>query len=784
MHVVKRDGSAQKANWHAVTQRIARLCAGRVKIAGGETIVGAALHEDIQAVISQAVIARACNGITTRELDIIGAHKAASKLIDNPEYGVLAARLTVSNLHKETSDSFSETFAAMHAAGLMHDDAAAIVAANAAALDAMIVHTRDYDYDYFGLCTLQKSYLKKIKGKIVERPQYMCMREALQDHGADLKAVAETYEALSRRIISNATPKKHNSCTPKPQLASCNLISLIKDSIAGIYDTMCRIAQMSKWGAGIGLSIHDLRAAGTYIPSTDGFSNGIVPMLQVVESTSKYVAQGGGKRKGAVAIYLEPWHAEIEAFLDLRRETGSLELRAPRLFCALWVPDLFFRRAAAGENWTLFCPYKAPGLANVYGDEFDALYERYELEGRGNKTIKARDLMRHIVEVQIETGGPYLHAKDACNRKSNQKNLGTIRSSNLCCEVIQYTAPDEIAVCNLGSINLKEHVAFSANGKPYMDFAALRKSTMLLVRNINKSIDKGFVPVTEGKTSNERHRPMGIGVAGFADALCLLRLPYESLEAQQVNKLIFEHMYQAAVIQSARLAEKEGPYSSYEGSPMHAGKFQFDLWDVKPQLDNWDQVRDLVARHGVRNSLLIAPMPTASTSQIMGVAECFEPFFSNHFSRKTMSGPFEVINTYLVQDLQKLGLYTREMGQAIMAERGSIQNIPGIPDDLKRLYKTVWEIPTAAQLQMAADRGAFVDQACSQNVYYATISTKQMVRDIMRGWRLGLKCISYYTSVRPGGQPVAVTVQTALPPVALRATSEISSDGCGEFCST
>ena len=693
MYVIKRDGTPMAISFDKVTRRIKALAAD--------------LDETVVLKTIQVVINGVRTGIHTRDLDVLGAQEAIANVLTHPDYGTLASRLLVSCMHKETPASFSECVRILDQHNMLAPAMWQVVSAHQSELDAAIMHDNDYLFDYFGITTLQEKYLKRVKNKLVERPQYMYMRIAIQLYHDQIDQVLECYNMLSLRRISHATPTLYNAGTKFAQMSSCFLHATTQDSLESIYETISKCATISKYGGGIGFDIHNIRGKGSYIAGTDGTSNGIAPMLKVFESTALYVDQGGNKRKGSFAAYLEPWHVQIETFIELRRKTGLEAERARNLFYALWVPDLFMKRVHRNEPWTLFCPSKAPGLADVWGDEFERLYERYEREGRGSKTLPAQDLMKLICTVQIEEGMPYFLFKDHCNRKSNQTALGTIRCSNLCCEIIEFTSPTQTAVCNLAAINLKE---FVRDGQ--MQYAMLEDAAGLLVRNLNQVIDTGYYPVPECVNSNNSHRPIGIGVAGLADAFILMRLPYE--DAIEENKLIFEHIYYGACKASIELAKTHGYYASFFGSPLSRGQFQFDLWGVTPKLD-WSPLRADVMRFGMRNSLLIALMPTASTAQIAGVFESFEPIESNVFVRNTMVRSFTVVNKYLVQDLIKLGLYTPAVRDAMIDHEGSIQHIANLPDPIKRLYKTRYEIPNSVQLQMAADRSAFVCQSCSQN---------------------------------------------------------------------
>lgn len=758
MYVVKRDGNRQEVHFDKITTRIRKLAYGLD-----------AAHCD-PALVAQKVIQGIYHGVTTEQLDQLAAETAAYMSTEHPDYSVLAARVCVSNLHKSTLKSFSQTMARLHTAQLLSDEVLGIIQENAARLDAAVVYDRDFGYDYFGYKTLERSYLLKINGKVAERPQHMLMRVAVGIHKEDIDAAIETYDLMSLRVFTHATPTLFNAGTPRPQMSSCFLLTVKSDSISGIYETLGQCATISKHAGGIGLAFHDIRAKGSYVAGTNGTSNGIVPCLRVFDATARYVDQGGGKRKGSIAVYIEPWHADIEEFLELRKGTGKEEVRARDLFYALWVPDLFMKRVEANGDWTLFCPNEAPGLSQVWGDEFDKLYESYEIQKKGRKTMRAQELWFQILNAQIETGTPYILYKDACNAKSNQRNLGTIRCSNLCTEVVQYSSPDEVAVCNLASINLRHFV-----GSSTFDFAELMRVTKVITRNLNKVIDGNYYPVPEARTSNMRHRPIGIGVQGLADAFLEMRFAFDSPEARALNRDIFECIYFAAVTASMELAIEHGPYDTFVGSPISKGVFQFDMWRQAPnpklELD-WEGLRARVITHGVRNSLLVAPMPTASTSQILGNNECIEPFTSNIYSRRVLAGDFVVVNQHLVRDLTKLGMWTPAVRNQLIADRGSVQGLHGFPDHLKALYRTVWEIKQRSLIDMAADRGAFVCQSQSLNLFMADPTISKLTSTHFHSWRVGLKTGMYYLRTLPKAQAIQFTVDRDLlvapppPPVA------------------
>jgi ribonucleoside-diphosphate reductase alpha subunit len=700
--------------------------------------------------LSQKVVSGVYNGVTTSELDELAAEIAASMSTKHPDYSKLAARISVSNLHKNTNKVFSEVIESMfkykhpktdQPAPLIAEDVYEIVMKNKAVLDSAIIYDRDYDYDYFGFKTLERAYLMKLDGKVAERPQHLIMRVSVGIHKNDIDSVLETYQWMSSRYFTHATPTLFNAGTPRPQLSSCFLLTMKDDSIEGIYDTLKNCAMISKFAGGIGLSIHNIRATSSYIAGTNGTSNGIIPMLRVFNDTARYVDQGGGKRKGSFAMYLEPWHADVREFLELRKNHGNENARARDLFYAMWVPDLFMKRVQANGQWTLMCPNECPGLADCHGAEFEALYEKYEKDGRGRKTIKAQELWFQILESQVETGTPYMLYKDSCNIKSNQQNLGTIKSSNLCTEILEYTSKDEVAVCNLASINLTLFATHNEKTGPTFDFEKLYKVTKLVTKNLNKVIDVNYYPIIEAKNSNMRHRPIGLGVQGLADAFIMMRYTFDGPEARQLNKDIFETIYFAACESSMEIAEKEGPYSSYEGSPASQGRLQFDLWGVTPSNRwDWKDLKAKIAQHGLRNSLLVAPMPTASTAQILGNNESIEPFTSNIYSRRVLAGEFTIVNKYLLEDLTKLGLWNDDLRNEIIAQRGSIQNCDSIPQELKNLYKTVWEIPQRSLIDMSAERGAFICQSQSLNIHIADPSVSKLTSMHFYAWN---KCVAW-----------------------------------------
>ncbi|SHN09987.1 ribonucleoside-diphosphate reductase subunit alpha [Mucilaginibacter sp. OK098] len=751
MFVIKRDGKKESVKFDKITARIEKLC------------YGFQLVDPID--VAKKVIEGLFDGVTTSELDNLAAETAASLTTKHPDYALLASRIAVSNLHKNTIKSFSETMRLLHTyidpktgkdASLLADDVWEVIEKNAELLDSSIIYDRDFGFDYFGFKTLEKSYLLKLDGKIAERPQHLFMRVSVGIHKEDVESAIKTYHLMSERWFTHATPTLFNAGTPKPQMSSCFLLTMQDDSIDGIYDTLKQTAKISQSAGGIGLSIHNVRATGSYISGTNGTSNGIIPMLRVFNDTARYVDQGGGKRKGAFAIYLEPWHADVFEFLDLRKNHGKEEMRARDLFYALWVSDLFMQRVEANEDWSLFCPHEAPGLADCWGKDFEKLYKKYEKEGRARKVVKAQELWFAILDAQVETGTPYLLYKDAANGKSNQQNLGTIKSSNLCTEIIEYTSKDEVAVCNLASLALPRFVK-----EGVFDHDKLYEVTYQATLNLNKIIDGNYYPIKEAEYSNLRHRPIGLGVQGLADAFIMLRLPFESEAAKKLNKEIFETIYFASMTASKDLAIKDGPYETFKGSPLSKGQFQFDLWKVKPESGRWDweNLRLDVMNHGVRNSLLVAPMPTASTSQILGNNECFEPYTSNIYTRRVLSGEFVIVNKHLLRDLVNLGLWTGGMKDKIITANGSIQDIAEIPTEIKELYKTVWEIKMRTIIDMAADRGAYICQSQSLNLFINSPNASKLTSMHFYAWKKGLKTGMYYLRTQAASQAVKFTVE-------------------------
>ena len=753
MLVIKRDGRKESVKFDKITARIEKLSYG----------LNTEFVKTIE--IAKKVIDGLYDGVSTQELDELASETAATLTTKHPDFATLAARIAVSNLHKTTSKSFSSTMKRLYTyvnpktgenASLLSKEVYGVINKNAALLDSSIIYDRDFSYDYFGFKTLEKSYLLRLDGKVVERPQHMLMRVAIGIHMDDMDSVLETYNLLSEKWFTHATPTLFNAGTPKPQLSSCFLLTMKEDSIDGIYDTLKQCAKISQSAGGIGLSIHNVRATGSYIKGTNGVSNGIIPMLRNFDMTARYVDQGGGKRKGSFAIYLEPWHSDIFEFLQLKKNHGKEELRARDLFYAMWIPDLFMKRVESNSDWSLFSPDEAKDLHETYGEEFEKLYEKFEKEGKARKTVKAQDLWFEILEAQIETGNPYILYKDACNIKSNQKNLGTIKSSNLCTEIVEYTSPDEVAVCNLASIALNK---FVKDDMTY-DHKKLYDITKVITRNLNKVIDVNYYPVEEARNSNMRHRPIGIGVQGLADTFILMRHAFDSPEAKKLNEEIFETIYFGAMEASMEIAKEEGTYKTYEGSPVSKGIFQFDMWGIAPSSKRWDwtKLKREVKKHGVRNSLLLAPMPTASTSQILGNNECFEPYTSNIYTRRVLSGEFIVVNKHLLKDLIKLNLWNESMKDRLMEANGSIQGIKEIPDDIKLLYRTVWEVSQKSIIDMAADRGAYICQSQSMNIHMQDANFGKLTSMHFHAWKKGLKTGLYYLRTKAAADAIKFTI--------------------------
>ena len=776
MRILKRDGSHEPVSFDKVLKRIQKA--------------GKDLNVQVDT-LAQNIISQICDGISSSKLDELAAQLAASLSTLHPDYATLASRLTISNHHKNTPFTFAQVVQTLRNQTSKHtgkpvyyvsEELEQVATLFADAIEAIIVYERDYDFDYFGFKTLEKSYLlRDTKGRILERPQHMWMRVALgiwttgsTTTSQQLKQAFETYNLMSRKVYTHATPTLFNAGTPRPQLSSCFLLAMKDDSIDGIYETLKDCANISKFAGGIGLHIHNVRASGSLIGGTNGTSNGIVPMLRNFNATARYVDQGGGKRNGSFAIYLEPWHADIEEFLKLKLNTGETEERARDLFYALWISDLFMKRVEDDAQWSLFCPHEAPGLADVYGDEFDALYMKYEKEGRARKTVSAQKLWFKILDSQIETGTPYLLYKDPANKKSNQKNLGTIKSSNLCTEIIEYSSPDETAVCNLASIALP---AFVSPDNKTFDFDKLREVTASAVKALNKVIDINFYPIPEAKRSNMRHRPIGLGVQGLADVFARLRLPWETPEATRLNQLIFEHIYFAAVEASSALAMLEGSYETFDGSPASKGILQPDMWSVVPITEtektlDWASLR-VNASHGLRNSLLVAPMPTASTSQILGYTECFEPMTSNIYARRVLAGEYVVVNKYLVSNLMELGIWSESLKQQIIARNGSVQGIKEIPEDVQAVYKTSWEIKQRSLIDMAAQRGAFICQSQSLNLSIENPTYAKLTSMHFHAWKQGLKTGCYYLRTKA---PVMAQKFTVDPRMVQGAVTQVEED--------
>lgn len=753
MFVVKRDGHKEPIMFDKITSRVRKLCYSLN-----------ALVDPVK--VSMRVIEGLYDGVTTSELDNLAAEIAATMTTTHPDYAKLAARISVSNLHKNTKKSFSETMKDLYVyinprtekkAPLLSDEVYKIIKKNSELLDSTIIYNRDFNYDYFGFKTLERSYLLKLNGKVAERPQHMLMRVSIGIHMEDLDSAIETYNLMSKKYFTHATPTLFNSGTPNPQMSSCFLLTTKSDSIDGIYDTLKQTAKISQSAGGIGLSIHDIRATGSYIAGTNGTSNGIVPMLRVFNDTARYVDQGGGKRKGSFAIYLETWHADIFDFLELKKNHGKEEMRARDLFYAMWISDLFMKRVEEDGNWTLMCPNECHGLSDSHGEKFEKLYTKYESENKGRKSIRARELWEKILESQIETGTPYMLYKDSANRKSNQKNLGTIKSSNLCTEILEYTSPDEIAVCNLASIALPMFVK-----EKDFDHQELFRVTKQVTKNLNKVIDRNYYPVPEAEKSNFRHRPIGLGVQGLADAFIKLRMPFTSDEAKKLNQEIFETIYFAAMTASMEEAKKDGPYKTYKGSPVSKGEFQYNMWGIKDEELSgrweWGELRKKIKKHGVRNSLLVAPMPTASTSQILGNNECFEPYTSNIYTRRVLSGEFIIVNKHLLEDLVALGLWTEELKQALMKANGSIQQIDIIPDEIKELYKTVWELSMKDIIDMSRHRGYFIDQSQSLNLFMEGATMAKLTSMHFYAWKSGLKTGMYYLRTKSAVDAIKFTL--------------------------
>lgn len=774
MFVYKRDGRKEPVQFDKITARISRLCYGLDP-------------KHIDAVkITQRIISGVYEGVTTVELDNLAAETCAYMTTIHPDYATLAARIAISNLHKQTTKQFSQVVEDLYQwvnpknglhSPMISKEVYDIVMKHKDMLNSAIVYDRDFQFNYFGFKTLERSYLLRINGKVAERPQHLIMRVAVGIHGTDIESALETYNLMSLRYFTHASPTLFNAGTPHPQMSSCFLVAMKDDSIEGIYDTLKECAMISKTAGGIGLHIHNIRSTGSYIAGTNGTSNGIIPMVRVFNNTARYVDQGGNKRPGAFALYIEPWHSDIFDFIDIRKNHGKEEIRARDLFPALWISDLFMKRVEKNQDWTLFSPNEAPGLAEVYGDEFEMLYERYEREGRGRKTVKAQKLWYAILEAQTETGTPFMLYKDACNKKSNQKNLGVIKSSNLCCEIVEYSDPNETAVCNLASIALPAFIERSTDGKTqWYNFDKLHDISKVLTRNLNRIIDRNYYPVETARRSNMKNRPIALGVQGLADVFMLLRLPFDSQEAKELNIQIFETIYHGACEASTELAVEEGPYETFQGSPASQGQLQYDLWNVTPtDLWNWDDLKEKIKKRGLRNSLLVAPMPTASTSQILGFNECFEPYTSNMYSRRVLSGEFQIVNPYLLRDLVDLGVWDEAMKSHIISDNGSIQNLPNIPQELKDLYKTVWEISQKHIIDMAADRAAFIDQSQSLNIHIRAPTMGKLTSMHFYGWKKGLKTGMYYLRTQAASSAIQFTIDKAVAEQAANNICNLSS---------
>jgi len=740
MRVIKRSGRVEDVKFNKVTNRITKLTHG--------------LSENVDvSKVAQQVFSSMYDEIKTHEIDTLSSEVCIGMITSEPDYEVLATRIVASNIQKRASNNFHIAMRKLHKAGIVTHEVLEV----SSKVKDNIEHERDFDFGYFGLKTLEKGYLQKIDGDIIETPQYLYMRVSIGIHGHDIDRVLETYEAMSKGLFIHATPTLFNAGTHRPQMSSCFLIANKEDSIDGIYNTVKECAQISKWAGGIGLHIHDVRANKSHIRGTNGTSDGIIPMLRVYNSTARYVNQAG-RRKGSIAVYLEPWHADILDFLEIRLNQGDEEARCRDLFTAMWIPDLFMKRVERGENWSLFCPDKARGLSDVYGKEFEDLYEKYESEGLASKVVPATDIWKSIIKSQSETGTPYMLYKDACNEKSNHKHVGTIKSSNLCTEILEYTDKDETAVCNLSSIALPKYV--NPETKEF-DHEELHRVTKMVTRNLNRVIDKNFYPTEAGKNSNMRHRPIGIGVQGLADVFIMCRMVFGSEESRKLNRDIFETIYHASLESSCELAEMYGTYETFKGSPFSKGILQFDMWDRDPQFSgryDWDVMRERV-KEGTRNSLLLAPMPTASTSQILGNNECFEPYTTNIYLRRTLAGEFVVVNKHLVEDLKKIGLWSKEMKDLMVKANGSVQNIIDIPDDLKELYKTVWEMSQKTIIDMAADRGVYIDQSQSMNLFVESPTISKLSSMHMYAWKTGLKTGMYYLRSKAKARPIQFSLE-------------------------
>jgi ribonucleoside-diphosphate reductase alpha subunit len=739
MRVVKRSGRIEDMKFDNITNRIKNLTYG--------------LSENCDSSkVAQQVASSLYDGITVQEIDTLSAEICVGMITSDPDYETLATRITASNIQKVCPNNFHIAMKKLAKAGIVTEEVARIAGRVRDDIDTK----RDYDFGYFGLKTLEKSYLQRLDGVLMETPQYMFMRVAIGIHGEDIDSVLETYDKMSQGMFIHATPTLFNAGTPRPQMSSCFLIANKEDSINGIYGTLTECAQISKWAGGIGMHIHDVRANKSRIRGTNGQSDGIIPMLRVFNATARYVNQAG-RRKGSIAVYLEPWHADIMEFLELRLNQGDEEARCRDLFSALWIPDLFMKRVEESGNWSLFCPDKAPGLSDAVGEEFEALYTKYEEEGRATATVPAADVWKAILKSQTETGTPYMLYKDACNQKSNQKNLGVIKSSNLCTEILEFTDKDETAVCNLASIALPKYV--DPETKTF-DYEKLHEVTKTVTKNLNRVIDRNFYPVETARKSNMRHRPIGLGVQGLADVFILCRHAFDSDEAKEINARIFETMYHAALEASSELAEVDGPYETFEGSPASQGVLQFDMWEGETKLHyDWNALKERIKERGLRNSLLMAPMPTASTAQILGNNECFEPYTTNIYLRRTLAGEFVIVNKHLVDDLKEIGLWSKDMKDLMVKAGGSIQNIVDIPDEIKKLYRTVWEIKMKDVIDMAADRGRFIDQSQSMNLFMESPTMSKLSSMHMYSWKKGLKTGMYYLRSKAKARPIQFSLE-------------------------
>jgi ribonucleoside-diphosphate reductase alpha subunit len=740
MKVLKRSGELTEMLFDKVTKRLQKLTQEPLNVQPDK--------------VAQKVFSSMYDGISTADIDNLTAEVAIAMITENPDYETLAMRVTVSNLQKNCPKCFSDAMVALHGKGIVSDDFMKCVALS---LDGEIVHKRDYDFGYFGIKTLQRGYLNE-----GETPQYLFMRVAVGIHGDDLPRVKETYHLMSQKYFTHATPTLFNAGTIRPQMSSCFLVAMKDDSIEGIYETLKECAHISKWSGGIGIHCSNIRANGTPIKGTNGVADGIVPMLRVFNNTARYVNQGGGKRKGSFAIYLEPWHADIMEFLELRLNQGDEEMRCRDLFTAMWIPDLFMEKVERDEEWHLMCPHECPGLPDVYGEAFNELYRTYVAQGRFKKVVKARTIWDAMLKSQIETGTPYMGYKDSVNAKSNQKNIGAIKSSNLCTEIMEVSGPDETAVCNLASLCLP---TFVSDGE--FNFQKLREVTQVITRNLNRVIDKNYYPTEAARKSNMRHRPIGIGVQGLADVFMMLGLSFDEPAARELNTQIFACVYQSALFESCQLAKEEGPYETFAGSPASHGILQFDMWGVTPDY-SVSALKECIKTHGLRNSLLVAPMPTASTAQIMGNNEAFEPYTTNIYLRRTLAGEFVMINKHLIRDLQKLDMWNPMIKNEIIRAGGSVQSLDGIPETLKSIYRTVWEIPQKSILDMAADRGAYIDQSQSLNIFMENPSVAKLSSMHFYGWKKGLKTGMYYLRTRAKAKAQQVTLP---PPVTTTASS-------------